>query len=394
MRGQVKFFIIAVVLVALLAAIELFYPKPVSWQLSLSSDDKIPFGLSALRESLPVLFDEDQTVLSRESFYLMDSASQANGYLVISSEIFQGDEDFVAMMKKVEEGAVTLLSAYRFNEAIQDSLGFTISDSILDDLYPDGIIDNEDSAYFELVPQMGKKFVYRRKDAPFHFELESPEYWKVLMTNEEDYPVTIARKIDRGLIILNCTPLLFTNYYLLYTDNDLAAASLLSYLPEGNLHWTEFYSRGRDEVSTPLRFILKTAPLKWAYYLTLSGIFAFIFFEAKRRQRPIPIITPPRNESLDFVRTVGNLYYENGDHKNLAEKKIQYLLEYIRSHYNISTTDIESTDFKEQVSNKSGIPLLNVDGLFTMISILRGKETIHTDELRILNEKIEAFIKE
>ena len=127
--------------------------------------------------------------------------------------------------------------------------------------------------------------------------------------------------------------------------------------------------------------------------LALFAVIAFVIFEAKRKQRPIPIITAPRNESLDFIKTVGNLYYEQNDHKNISEKKIQYLLDHIRSHYHLPTNDIKSLEFLDQVATKSGKPLINIEGLFAMIEILKRKEHVHSDELRILNDKIEAFLK-
>ena len=127
--------------------------------------------------------------------------------------------------------------------------------------------------------------------------------------------------------------------------------------------------------------------------MIIFSVFAFVIFETKRKQRPIPVIKAPRNESLDFIKTVGNLYFEQSDHKNIADKKIQYLLEYVRTHYHLSTTEITNPEFHEHLAHKSGNPIINVEGLFTMIDILQGKQSIHQDELRILNEKIEAFLK-
>jgi len=125
----------------------------------------------------------------------------------------------------------------------------------------------------------------------------------------------------------------------------------------------------------------------------MSASFAFVFFEAKRKQRPIAILNPPNNDSLDFVKTVGNLYYESGNHKNIANKKIQYLLEHIRGHFYLNTTDINDPEFHRQLSRKSGKPSLNVEGLMTMIGIVSQKDQIHEDELRVLNNKIEALLE-
>jgi len=396
--GKFKFLFTALVLIGLLALIELYYPKPVSWQVNLSSAETTPFGISYLKESLPDLFSPTQILQSRESFYLMEQSSPSSpsskGYLTICKDFIQGKEDFQVMMEKLDNGSTILVSAFGFNELLEDSLGFTITDEIVKDLYPEGLIPKEDSTYLRMIfPSLIEKFTYRRMDAPYSFTIDDSEVWEILMENEEGKPVAIARNLGEGRLILSCTPLIFSNYYMIYTESYKASAALLSQLPESSLHWTEYYSRGRGEPQTPLRYILGTAPLRWSYYLTIFAVIAFVLFEAKRKQRPIPIINVPRNESLDFIKTVGNLYYERNDHKNIAEKKIQYLLEYIRSHYHLSTSHITDPEFMEQIAHKSGKPLLNVEGLFNMIDILQKKQNIHPDELRMLNDKIEAFLK-
>ena len=54
-----------------------------------------------------------------------------------------------------------------------------------------------------------------------------------------------------------------------------------------------------------------------------------MIFNAKRRQRVVPIINPLPNTTLDFTKTIGNLYYQEGNHQNIVDKKIIYFLEKI-----------------------------------------------------------------
>ena len=73
---------------------------------------------------------------------------------------------------------------------------------------------------------------------------------------------------------------------------------------------------------SPLRFILSQPALKWAWYLLLAGVLIFIIFNLRRTQRPIPILPKNLNTSVEFVKTIGNLYYQEGDIRNLIDKKI------------------------------------------------------------------------
>jgi hypothetical protein len=177
---------------------------------------------------------------------------------------------------------------------------------------------------------------------------------------------------------------------MLSANNQQFVSSTLSYLPVNDLYWTEYYQVGRMESKTPLRFILNNEPLSWAYYLTVTAIIAFMIFEAKRKQRIIPIIQPLPNTSLEFVSTIGNLYYQNGDHKNIAEKKINFLLEQIRSKYLLKTNQLDGAFFTA-LANKSGKPKAQIEVLFQKISFIHSATMISAEQLMDLNERIEQF---
>ena len=143
-------------------------------------------------------------------------------------------------------------------------------------------------------------------------------------------------------------------------------------------------------MQSPLRFILTTEPLRWAYYLTISAILLFMFFEAKRKQRIIPVIRPLANTSLEFVNTIGNLYLQNGDHKDIAEKKIAFFLEHIRVNYWLNTQKI-SEDFLVALAKRSDTPLEKVREIFALIRNIQAADRITDRELIQLNAALERF---
>jgi hypothetical protein len=212
----------------------------------------------------------------------------------------------------------------------------------------------------------------------------------VLAVNDKNRPVTIRVKWGKGSLILNSTPLAFTNIYLLAGENHEHIATLLSCLPKQDVEWTEYYQVGRMEASSPLRFILSNEPLRWAYYICILSLLIFMVFEMKRKQRIIPIIKPLDNTTLEFVSTVGNLYYQHGDHKNAAEKKINFLLEHIRTKFWLSTTKLND-DFIKSLSGKSGLPIEEITQLVATILRIQSRPQISAFELVDLNEKIEKF---
>jgi hypothetical protein len=116
----------------------------------------------------------------------------------------------------------------------------------------------------------------------------------------------------------------------------------------------------------------------------------FVIFEGKRKQRSIPIRTPLKNQTLAFTRTIANMYYEQQDHKNLAEFKISYLLEFIRTKLYIPTTTIDETFYK-YVALRSGNTFEDVEKLFKFCDEIHLKNQISMDELIKLNKMIEKF---
>ena len=98
-----------------------------------------------------------------------------------------------------------------------------------------------------------------------------------------------------------------------------------------------------------MRYILSQPALKWAWYIFLIGMLDFYIFNAKRKQRIVPIIKPLANTTVDFTKTIGNLYYQEGDHGNIIDKKIIYFLEKIRNEYLIDTTKLEMISLKNYI---------------------------------------------
>lgn len=120
--------------------------------------------------------------------------------------------------------------------------------------------------------------------------------------------VALSCSVGRGEIILVTTPLMLTNYGVL--DCPAYVHRLMNRLKSLPVVRTEAYMPSYDAVeSSPLRELLRRPPLRWALYLVLLGVVLLIGFNARRRQRAIPVEAPPRNYQLDFIRHIGTLQY-------------------------------------------------------------------------------------
>jgi hypothetical protein len=195
-----------------------------------------------------------------------------------------------------------------------------------------------------------------------------------------------------GTFLIHLQPVAFTNYHLLKEDHAEYTEKVLAYMPAGTIYWMVKEQNGLIREGTPFQYLLSQPALKWAWYLFLVGMLVFIIFNAKRKQRIIPILKPLPNTTVDFTKTIGNLYFQEGDHQNLINKKIVYFLERIRNEYLIETTILDE-HFITKLQAKTGKDLKDIEHLVYLINYQRRsyQQSIESDLIAI-NNAIEKII--
>ena len=391
MRKDWKYIVYISLAFGLFVGVKLLSPKQYNWTVTFSHTDKNPYGAYAYNRLLPGIFPDKKITNSYKTLYEMkDSLSASDNIVIISTNFSADKEDTKALLQHVDKGGSVFISAEYFRGHFSDSLKV----STYDYFFKIGnIFGKRDSAYLKFTNaklDTLKEYYFRRDNIHNYFNEFDTTRTTVVAKNDYNYPVTIRMRIGKGNLILNATPLMFSNIYLLTSENHEFVANTLSYLPPEDITWTEYYHVGRMEAATPLRFILANEPLRWAYYITVLSIITFMIFEMKRRQRIIPIIKPLSNSTLDFVNTIGNLYLQSGEHKNIAEKKIQFFLDQIRTKFWLNTA-VVNVAFAETLAKKTGRDLEESKTLINAINAIRSKEKISAEELMDLNKRIERF---
>ena len=144
---------------------------------------------------------------------------------------------------------------------------------------------------------------------------------------------------------------------------------------------------------SPMRYILSQPPLQSAYYLLLMTLLLYFVVESKRRQRVIPVLKPRENRSLQFIKTIGSLYFKQRNNADLAKKKTIFFKEFLREHYFL--TKITATgDCVAIVSSKSGISIDFVRQLLEIVDYYETAENVPEGALIELNRKMEMFYKQ
>lgn len=376
-------------------ATKLFGPRDFDWTVTFNKDDKNPFGAYVLHTLVQDLFPQQEIQHSYKTIYeLYDSIDEPVNFLSISTYFQPDKEDINALLKNIDKGGNAFITAQYFRSEFADTLNLWSTDYYFNTSYSVYSSKDDTASIVFKNPMLAdeKNFRFPRNNIHNYFQRFDSARTSVIAVNDLDFPVTIRVKWGKGNIYLNSTPLAFSNAYLLTDDNPEFISRSLSLLPENDLIWTEFYQNGRLEINTPLRFILTTEPLRWAYYLTIFAVLIFMIFETKRKQRIIPVVKPLANTSLEFVTTIGNLYYQTGDHKNIADKMITFFLEHIRTKYWLTTNKVTPT-FIHTLAKRSGHTEEEVKKLFTRIENIQNAPVIAAAELMELNKAIEDFNK-
>lgn len=195
----------------------------------------------------------------------------------------------------------------------------------------------------------------------------------------------------KGKFLLHLSPQVFTNYFMVDGSNSNYTSRTLGYLNlEDNLFWDTYYKSGKEKISNPLYYLLSNPYLKSAYYLILITSLLYVIFGGKRKQRPIPIIPPVENRSYEFAQTIAGMYLDKKDHKGIAQKQIISFLEHIRSTYNLSTNNINTT-FLNELAFKTGKSYEDLEALFQYIEHINTSEEVSQQELKTLDKKITTF---
>ena len=194
-----------------------------------------------------------------------------------------------------------------------------------------------------------------------------------------------------GNFYLHLQPAAFTNFHLLKDNHAQYAEKVLSYVPKGSIFWHIKNQTGEQISDSPLRFIFSKPALYWAYYIAIIGLLFFIIFNAKRKQRIVPIIEPLKNSTIDFTKTIGNLYYQEGNHDDTINKKIVYFLEKIRNQYLLDTDNLND-EFIKKLTQKSGKNILEVQNVVYLINQHRNNQHISIEQdLVQMNKAIEKI---
>ena len=385
------FKIYAVLFIIILFVMALFElnKKPVlDWRKNFDTEKKTPFGLFIFNQESRQLFHEklEKVNVSPYSYYQKDGKKKPHNILIIQKKLDEVSWQYI--MNEVSAGSDVMWFTNETTAKLRDTLGFRFKTVSYEKEYYLQLTDEKLTNNRLLIDKSpeNKGFSYIRND----IKVLGKTLHKADENESSINADFVKIRFGKGHFYIHSEPLILTNYYLLKSKNKYVE-SVLSYLPNRETVW--FMENDVPLSMSPMRFILSNPSLKYAWYLLLFGLLIFVFFNAKRKQRIVPISEPLKNTSLDFIRSIGNLYLQEGDFHEMMAKKAQYFLNKVRMDLMIDTANLDE-QFINKLHLKTG---KNIELITEAVELIKKGQSpyasVMKEDLIRMNKLLDDILK-
>ena len=356
-----------------------------------------PFGCRVLYSELVTLFPDEEVEVSVESFYeSRGDIGSWNSNLLMIDEYLQLDSlELNALFNYVTDGGTVLMSAYDFPSLLLDTFGISLAtDFRVNEIIRGGYKGSEIVHNFQEDRLRSDTGYVMMLDASIHYfmAIDSLDKCDGIAWVENEEKVNFVRKpIGDGELLLHSNPYIFSNFNMLSEEGSSYVSGVLSHLPEGGIVWDEYHKKvNLSKRGSILNVVLSDPALKKAIYLSVIGILLILLFMSKRKQRIIKDIEVFSNDSKELVSTIGNMYYNTSENKEIVGKKIQlFKQEMFRRH---GLRDISPTDETiNRLAERTGITSEELKSNLLFINQSLQESKISDHNLKKINNIINAI---
>jgi hypothetical protein len=393
--------------------------KRMNKRVTLWRSDKIPYGTYYAYENLQKIFPAAAVVINKRSpdryktFSLKnikdtdpaDNTSyddQKTTYIIVASSVLPDDDEVAALLGMVSRGQHVFISSLRIGESLLDSLHLKTA-------FYTGAYNTDDSLTVSVNnPETNDSlsFTYPGMALDNFFVSVDSSITAILGRDKYGRPNFVRFTYEGGgSLYIHLAPITFSNFFLLHKENKVYYDNVLSYLPQSSevVRWDDYFryhksgsEDGGGQEGKGLfgagSWLSKQPGLARAMWLLLILMLIIYLFESKRKQRAIPIIQPLKNASVDFVKTIGRLYYQRHDNKNLAQKMTVHFQDHVRSRYGIRAA-LTDPEFEKRLAWKTGYDINAIKDMVYYMNMVQDEFEVTDEGLLELNRKLEHFYK-
>ena len=331
----------------------------------------------------------------------LDDVPQREVVMIITEAFVPDEGSLDSLLAFIRRGGSVMISATEFDEDVEDALELvTYSSWSSDDFYvPDSArAITGDADLPDLYTQM--RWVADTLDEDSEVEASeslSENPWSPILqvgSELETRDMVIGeRRLGKGRVIISTVSPLFTNHAMLYDRLYPAVEHVCAVLPRGTITWDQHYkpfTKGEGGMAIALK---EYPGLKFGYYAIAITAIIFLVVDGRRRQRAIPVRTPPRNTSMDYVKTIADLYHVRVATRHAAERLAAQFTTYVRHRTGLRLQSDEHIT-AEHLSVSLGIPIDVIERLLACCDrVEQGWEPTY-DEIRQFNNDIQQTLSQ
>lgn len=434
MNKYAPFIVVGVILIALISYFTYTQGPTHRWKTKYAQNGKDPYDIGVLYGVLGQEFDRQDLDKRIEDALPVDSKAKGTSYMYLGFSPYYTDDEAWHLLKYVKAGGNAFIACDNVPDSIATYLIAPEECQSLENNRPwTGRNSNVSSSqivtsfvhpnlekkgyYFEYVYNQETKdraWSYIPQNAFCDVDAEKGAYERAVLGSMHIQGVALTNfarfRVGEGYLYLHTNPILFSNLFMIEESGYEYATNVLTHLNTSTLYWdrqsnnpppnkdTYKIPKERQTIpKTPMEFIFSEQPLRWSWYMLLTMGVIFILFRAKRKQRIVPVLAPNQNTSLEFVETIGRLYFQQQDHKNILKKQMQIFLAHIRQRYHLVTRDMDNK-LIERIAIRAKIDQTIIEDIFNEYTRLgkglrKGSIQIKEEELNNFYLLIERFHK-
>jgi len=397
-------FIVAGVALLTLSLVLLFVnykpKKLLNERITLKQKDKIPYGFYTAYALLPSLFPTAKVASGKQWPYSWDTVTSGgnNQAIFLIGDLKANEKELQELVNFVQKGNYVFIIGKNLSYDARYFFGLNASSFSSDEDY---YADSNDSLRMRLNGVFFKDtttYVYPGRRFSNSLAPSNNTKGTVLGTNEKGRINFMQFKAGAGSIFIHSAPLAFSNYFLLHKNNVAYYQQAVSVIPANVkvVFWSEYYLAKREgpKEKEPawLSVLFRYPAFKAAFLTALATLLLFVVLEARRKQRAVPVLQKGANDSVHFVQTIGRLYYDQKNHKDLAQKMSTYFLDHVRSRYKMSTNNLDEA-FTTTLHLKSGYAVSDLQTITDFIELAFGDPFVTEDQLARFHRQLEHFYK-
>lgn len=411
-------------IVAILAAIFIFLVNrktSYNWETNLRSESYEPYDIGIYKDLLEKSFDDRFKHITKSHEFELATDSGSGTFIYIDGQIKLSDDHIDKLLEFIERGNTVIFSCNIIpenlierittidfnieysqekqlqNHLLHSSFGLASQEEAIDDYYE--YVEEEQDNYnlflwdsianVAFIDQPGSSFTfsYIQKDS-----LEEHLWSGIDRELFEDYnsendftPISLLNDslIDvismihgKGKLYVHMNPILFSNIYFIEKSGFDYANRFSDFFADGNVYFNEHYhyahrfasdnsSFNKEDIRSPLSFILSHKGLKWTLYGILIMSILYLLFAFKRRLPVIAFFHQPTNTSISYVKALSSFYYSAKDHTLLSSEMMLSFKHFLRKRYHINTNK-DKEELIPLVAKYSGISEEKVSHIFEL----------------------------